>query len=52
MKVRPFKAIRPSKEKANQVAALPYDVMNTDEARIIHILSCTLIRQKLICQRM
>ena len=35
MKVRPFKAIRPSKEKANQVAALPYDVMNTDEARIM-----------------
>lgn len=33
MKVRPFKAVRPSKERAAQVAALPYDVMNSDEAR-------------------
>lgn len=33
MKVRPFKAIRPQKEKADKVAALPYDVMNSDEAR-------------------
>ncbi len=33
MKVKPFKAIRPSKERASQVAALPYDVMNSDEAR-------------------
>lgn len=33
MKVRPFKAVRPSKEKAEKVAALPYDVMDSDEAR-------------------
>ncbi len=33
MIVKPFKAIRPSKEKADKVAALPYDVMNSDEAR-------------------
>lgn len=33
MKVKPFKAIRPSVERAAQVAALPYDVMNSDEAR-------------------
>lgn len=31
--VRPFRAIRPVAKLANQVAALPYDVMNSDEAR-------------------
>ena len=31
--VRPFRAIRPQPEIAGQVAALPYDVMNSDEAR-------------------
>ncbi|SKA91677.1 Uncharacterized conserved protein, DUF1015 family [Caloramator quimbayensis] len=31
--LRPFKAIRPKKELAHKVAALPYDVMNSDEAR-------------------
>jgi len=31
--VRPFRAIRPVPEKAELVAALPYDVMNTEEAR-------------------
>ena len=31
--VRPFKAIRPTPELAGQVAALPYDVMNSQEAR-------------------
>lgn len=31
--VRPFKAIRPTKELAEKVAALPYDVMNSEEAR-------------------
>lgn len=30
---KPFKAIRPREEYAQDVAALPYDVMNTDEAR-------------------
>lgn len=30
---RPFKAIRPVPEMAQEVAALPYDVMNSDEAR-------------------
>lgn len=33
MIVRPFKAIRPAKDKAEKVAALPYDVMDSDEAR-------------------
>lgn len=31
--IRPFQAVRPSKDLADQVAALPYDVMNSDEAR-------------------
>ncbi|NLJ72954.1 MAG: DUF1015 domain-containing protein [Syntrophomonadaceae bacterium] len=31
--VRPFKAIRPQKELAEKVAALPYDVMSSEEAR-------------------
>ncbi|MCM0647070.1 DUF1015 family protein [Clostridium swellfunianum] len=31
--VRPFKAVRPAKDLADKVAALPYDVMNSDEAR-------------------
>ncbi|MBQ2758976.1 MAG: DUF1015 domain-containing protein [Clostridia bacterium] len=32
--IRSFKALRPAKEYAAQVAALPYDVMNSEEARI------------------
>lgn len=31
--IRPFKALRPRKEIAEKVAALPYDVMNVQEAR-------------------
>ena len=31
--LKPFKAVRPTKENAEKVAALPYDVMNSDEAR-------------------
>ena len=31
--VRPFKAVRPTSELASRVAALPYDVMNSEEAR-------------------
>lgn len=30
---KPFKAVRPVPEKAEAVAALPYDVMNSEEAR-------------------
>ncbi|MCR3758857.1 DUF1015 domain-containing protein [Clostridium felsineum] len=33
--LRAFKAIRPTENLAMKVAALPYDVMNTEEARII-----------------
>ena len=31
--IRPFMGIRPAPEYAKDVAALPYDVMNTEEAR-------------------
>jgi uncharacterized protein (DUF1015 family) len=31
--IKPFRALRPSKEQANKVSALPYDVMNVEEAR-------------------
>ncbi len=31
--INPFTAIRPSKEKASRIAALPYDVYNREEAR-------------------
>ena len=31
--IRPFKAIRPDSNLAHLVAALPYDVMNSEEAR-------------------
>ena len=31
--IRPFKAIRPAKGLEDKIAALPYDVMNTAEAK-------------------
>ena len=31
--IRPFAGIRPAPQYAKEVAALPYDVMNTEEAR-------------------
>ena len=31
--LRAFRAVRPTKEQAAKVAALPYDVMSSDEAR-------------------
>ena len=31
--IRPFRAVRPAPDKAHLIAALPYDVMNTEEAR-------------------
>jgi len=33
--VRPFNALRPPPERAAQVAAVPYDVVNTEEARAL-----------------
>lgn len=33
--VKPFKAIRPPKEIAQEVSCLPYDVMNSDEAALM-----------------
>lgn len=35
VKIKPFKAIRPAKEYASEIASLPYDVLNTKEAREI-----------------
>ena len=32
---RPFKALRPTPEYASKVAALPYDVMNSEEAKVM-----------------
>jgi uncharacterized protein (DUF1015 family) len=33
--IRPFNALRPQPERAAQVAAVPYDVVNTEEARAL-----------------
>jgi uncharacterized protein (DUF1015 family) len=33
--IRPFNALRPVSERAAEVAAVPYDVVNTEEARVI-----------------
>jgi uncharacterized protein (DUF1015 family) len=33
--IRPFNALRPQTERAPQVAAVPYDVVNTEEARAL-----------------
>ncbi len=35
MKIRPFAAVRPVQEFAAQVAAVPYDVVDTAEARVL-----------------
>jgi uncharacterized protein (DUF1015 family) len=32
--IKPFKALRPKAELANQIAAKPYDVLNSEEARL------------------
>ena len=33
--IRPFRAYRPTNEKANRIAALPYDVYSRQEAKEI-----------------
>jgi uncharacterized protein (DUF1015 family) len=33
--ILPFRALRPAAERANQVASVPYDVVNTQEARAL-----------------
>src|SRR5258705_198581 len=33
--IRPFSALRPPAERAGQVASVPYDVVNTEEARAL-----------------
>jgi len=35
MQIKPFAALRPVKERAADIAALPYDVQSTEEARVI-----------------
>ena len=35
MHIRPFSAVRPTPEKASAVAAVPYDVVDTAEARAL-----------------
>jgi len=35
VRIRPFKALRPAEEVADKVAALPYDVMTSAEARVM-----------------
>ena len=33
--IRPFRALRPPAERAETVASVPYDVVNTEEARAL-----------------
>lgn len=33
--IRPFSALRPPAVRAHEVASVPYDVVNTDEARAL-----------------
>ncbi len=33
--IRPFRALRPPADRAQQVASVPYDVVNTEEARVL-----------------
>jgi uncharacterized protein (DUF1015 family) len=33
--IRPFQALRPPEDRADRVASVPYDVVNTDEARTL-----------------
>ncbi len=36
-KISPFRAVRPAKQHVKNVASLPYDVMSSDEARVMAI---------------
>ena len=33
--IRPFQALRPHSDQADQIASVPYDVVNTEEARAL-----------------
>lgn len=35
VQIRPFKGIRPQKEWVDKIATLPYDVLNSEEARVL-----------------
>ena len=53
--IKPFKALRPKTELAQQVASRPYDVLNSEEARAEAdgnpVFFYTLPNQKLICRQ-
>ena len=34
VKIKAFRGIRPEKSLASQIASLPYDVLNSEEARV------------------
>ena len=44
--IKPFRSVRPAASLAEQVAALPYDTMNSAEARELVTPSCMLTSQK------
>lgn len=52
---RAFQAFRPEKSKQALIPALPYDVMNSDEAKEMvkdnPYSFCILTRRRLICQK-
>ena len=41
--IRPFKGIRPRADLASAIAALPYDVYNSEEAREIQIMKTIIL---------
>jgi uncharacterized protein (DUF1015 family) len=53
--IRPFRALRPQPERAQEVASVPYDVVNTDEARALaegkRSVFCTYRDLKSTCRR-
>ena len=49
---RPFRAVRPAKEYVSEVAALPYDVMSSTEAReMVKGLFCMWTEERSISTR-
>ena len=42
--VRPFRALRPPRELVEKLAAPPYDVLNTEEARAMADIPANLVR--------
>ena len=44
--IKPFKGLRPPKNKVEEVACLPYDVMNSEEAKQMGLNSRELMISK------